>query len=202
MPIHEKGGADTSDEVVRFQWLPHRKKKAAPESRNDFFKSAVAFRSRPHTRPTQTIREPALIFEISAVIAPGAQVGPHPALPNFGSGLAISQPKAESVNPVGAWSRRRDIPKDFCDRPGCYEPKTSSDRNTAKYCGNACRNAVHRVRRRERASRTMRYSWPSSPVNYSDSSAPEISLPHQKRSNQLDSKTSSQSQPRSPPSEM
>ena len=113
-----------------------------------------------------------------------------------------SQPKAESVNPVGAWSRRTDIPKDFCDRPGCYEPKTSSDRNTAKYCGNACRNAVHRVRRRERASRTMRYSWPRSTVNYSGSSAPEISLPHQKRSNQRDSKTSSQSQPRPPPSEM
>lgn len=113
-----------------------------------------------------------------------------------------SQPQADPTNPVDAWSRRTDIPKDFCDRPGCYEPKASSDRNTAKYCGSACRNAVHRVRRRERKSRTMRYSWPSSTVNYSSSSAPEISLLHQKRSNQHDSKTSSQSRPRPPPPEM
>jgi hypothetical protein len=113
-----------------------------------------------------------------------------------------SQPQTDSLDPAGAWSHRRDIPKDFCDRPGCYEPKTSSDRNTAKYCGSDCRNAVHRVRRRERESRTMRYSWPSSTVNYSGLSAPEISLPHQKRSNPHDSKTSSQSQPRPPPSEM
>ena len=113
-----------------------------------------------------------------------------------------SQPQTEAGNPVGAWSRRTDIPKDFCDRPGCYEPKASSDRNTAKYCGNACRNAVQRVRRRERKSRAMRYSWPRSTVNYSGSFVPAISLPHQKRSYQRDSKTSSQSRPRPPPSEM
>lgn len=113
-----------------------------------------------------------------------------------------SQSQTESGIPACAWSRPRDIPKDFCDRPGCYEPKTSSDRNTAKYCGSACRNAVHRVRRRERESRTAPYSWPRSTVNYSSSSVPAISLLHQKRSNQRDSKTSTQSQPRPPPSEM
>lgn len=113
-----------------------------------------------------------------------------------------SQPQNDLANPAGAWSRRTDIPKDFCDRPGCYEPKLPSDRNTAKYCGIACRNAVHRVRRRERKSRAMRFSWPSSTVNYSGSSVPAISLPHQKRSKQRDSKTSSQSQPRPPPSEI
>lgn len=98
-----------------------------------------------------------------------------------------------------AWSRPNVIPKDFCDRPGCYEPQAPSDRNHAKYCGNACRNAVHRVRERDRSYRTARYRWPKSTVNYSGSSRSSVPLLHPKRSNKHDSKTSSQSRPRSPP---
>lgn len=107
---------------------------------------------------------------------------------------------------VSAWSRTTVIPKDFCDRPGCYEPKVNSDRNHAKYCGNACRNAVHRVRERDREYRTSRYQWPKSPMqspgNYSGSSDSQIPLRHPKRSNHHDSKTSSLSRTRSPPTQM
>lgn len=111
------------------------------------------------------------------------------------------QPPNETVteSQSSAWSRPKEIPKDFCDRPGCYEPKAVSDRNTAKYCGNACRNAVHRVRQRERNYRTRRYSWPKSPVNYSSSLKTRIPLLHPKKSNHHDSKTSSQPRPRPPP---
>lgn len=102
-----------------------------------------------------------------------------------------------------AWSRPVILPKDFCDRPGCYEPKANSDRNTAKFCGNACRNAVHRVRERDRQYRTARYQWPKSPmqspVNYSGSSDSQIPLLELKRSNHHDSKARSLSPARSPP---
>ena len=50
----------------------------------------------------------------------------------------------------GAWSRRNNIPEDFCDRPGCYEPTRSSPRVAAKYCGDECRSAMANVRDRER----------------------------------------------------
>ena len=117
-----------------------------------------------------------------------------------------SASKAEPEKIDSAWSRPTAIPKDFCDRPGCYEPKANSDRNTAKYCGIACRNAVHRVRERDRQYRTSRYRWPKSPmhspVNYSGSSDSQIPLLHSKRSNHHDSKASSQSAARSPPTQM
>lgn len=114
---------------------------------------------------------------------------------------SASDPPAETA-PQGqpaAWSHPNVIPKDFCDRPGCYEPQAPSDRNHAKYCGNACRNAVHRVRQRDRRYRTARYRWPKSTVNYSASSRSPIPLLHTQRSNQHDSKTSSQPRPRAPP---
>lgn len=38
----------------------------------------------------------------------------------------------------------------LCDRPGCYEPSRKSGRNQAAYCCEACRQAVDRVRDRER----------------------------------------------------
>ena len=38
----------------------------------------------------------------------------------------------------------------FCDRPGCYEPCRDSCRCQARYCGDDCRQAMRRVRDRER----------------------------------------------------
>ena len=49
-----------------------------------------------------------------------------------------------------AWSRSRKIPGEFCDRPGCYEPLPKHSRAPARYCGHDCRQAVRRVRDRER----------------------------------------------------
>lgn len=54
------------------------------------------------------------------------------------------------LDTAGAWSRRNNIPEDFCDRPGCYEPTRSSPRVAAKYCGDECRSAMANVRDRER----------------------------------------------------
>lgn len=120
------------------------------------------------------------------------------------SGIA-SEPRGSEVNDC-AWSRTTCIPKDFCDRPGCYEPKVQSHRNVAKYCGNACRNAAQRVAQRDRQYKTARYRWPRSscfsPVNYSSSSSGRIPFPQPKRSNQHGSKTGSQVGPRSPPTQM
>ena len=42
------------------------------------------------------------------------------------------------------------LPTPFCDRPGCYEPPLKSGRNQARYCCQACRQAVRRVLDRER----------------------------------------------------
>jgi len=50
----------------------------------------------------------------------------------------------------GAWSRRKNAPADFCDRPGCYDPVRASSRTNARYCGDDCRRAVRRVLDRER----------------------------------------------------
>jgi len=38
----------------------------------------------------------------------------------------------------------------ICDRPGCFEPPRTSIRAPASYCGDACRQAMRRVRDRER----------------------------------------------------
>ena len=52
---------------------------------------------------------------------------------------------------VGAWSRSRSFfPPPLCDRPGCYDHPVTSLRNPARYCGPACRQAVRKVRDRER----------------------------------------------------
>ncbi len=50
----------------------------------------------------------------------------------------------------GAWSRSRDVSASFCDRPGCYEAVRASCQCQARYCSDACRQAVRRVRDRER----------------------------------------------------
>lgn len=49
-----------------------------------------------------------------------------------------------------AWSRSKQIPENFCDRPGCYEETRYSPKVASKYCGDTCREAVARVRDRER----------------------------------------------------
>lgn len=49
-----------------------------------------------------------------------------------------------------AWSRGRPLPENFCDRPGCYEAVRTSRGAPARYCGDACRQAVRRVDDRER----------------------------------------------------
>jgi hypothetical protein len=49
-----------------------------------------------------------------------------------------------------AWSRSERIVGDFCDRPGCFSPRRLFSRAPAHYCGDLCRQAVQRVRDRER----------------------------------------------------
>ena len=62
--------------------------------------------------------------------------------PNPPAVAAIPRP------PQRAWSRCKVHPKDFCDRPGCYDPVRPSRSRAARYCGNDCRRAVERVRDR------------------------------------------------------
>ncbi len=57
---------------------------------------------------------------------------------------------------VGAWSRSKNNSATFCDRPGCYDPVRASCRAPARYCGDACRQAVRRVLDRERKWLTRR----------------------------------------------
>ena len=52
--------------------------------------------------------------------------------------------------PPSAWSRCKPHPKDFCDRPGCYDPVRPARSREAKYCGDDCRRDVNRVRDRQR----------------------------------------------------
>jgi len=55
---------------------------------------------------------------------------------------------APSTPAERAWSRCKLFPKDFCDRPGCYDPVRPSRSQAARYCGDECRKAVERVRDR------------------------------------------------------
>jgi hypothetical protein len=50
----------------------------------------------------------------------------------------------------GAWSRKAKRSEPFCDRVGCYETLRSCSNGQARYCGEACRRDVARVRDRER----------------------------------------------------
>jgi len=56
-------------------------------------------------------------------------------------------PMAEGA---GAWSRSKKFSGDFCDRVGCYELVRPSCRPQARYCGDACRQAIRCVLDRER----------------------------------------------------
>lgn len=67
-----------------------------------------------------------------------------------GAGQAEQPPQAVEAPAPRAWSRSKKNLQDFCDRPGCFEPRRPSGRAPACYCGDACRQAVHRVRDRER----------------------------------------------------
>ena len=107
--------------------------------------------------------------------------------------------ECQAFQTPGALSRCDAIPKDFCDRPGCYEPKVISQGNTSKYCGPACRNAVHRARERIRRYRAARYQWPKLTVKSSGAVPKDVSLQPSSRSNFHDSKTSSCARSRSPP---
>jgi hypothetical protein len=49
-----------------------------------------------------------------------------------------------------AWSRSKGSPAFFCDRPGCYDAVRESCRCQARYCSDGCRQALRRVRDRER----------------------------------------------------
>lgn len=53
-----------------------------------------------------------------------------------------------------AWSRTTPkserLPADICDRPGCYQPPRFSVTQKTRYCSKDCRDAVRRVRERER----------------------------------------------------
>jgi hypothetical protein len=49
-----------------------------------------------------------------------------------------------------AWSRSKSFSAPFCDRPGCYEAVRPSRHFHARYCGDDCRQAMKRVRDRER----------------------------------------------------
>ena len=50
----------------------------------------------------------------------------------------------------GAWSRSKSFSAPFCDRPGCYDAVRESCRCQARYCSDGCRQALRRVRDRER----------------------------------------------------
>lgn len=49
-----------------------------------------------------------------------------------------------------AWSRSKNFSDPFCDRPGCYDAVRPSCRCRARYCSDSCRQAIQRVRDRER----------------------------------------------------
>ena len=57
---------------------------------------------------------------------------------------------AEQPDPLGAWSRSRQIPSPICDRVGCYESPRPACRCPARYCSHECRRAMLQVRNRER----------------------------------------------------
>ncbi len=63
---------------------------------------------------------------------------------------AERSPPAAAAPARRAWSRCKKNLHDFCDRPGCFEPRRPSRRAPACYCAGDCRPAVRRVQDRER----------------------------------------------------
>lgn len=63
--------------------------------------------------------------------------------------------RAKPTEECSHHAARGHAAKDFsrvpcCDRPGCYAARRCSIRNPARYCSDACRSALARVRDRER----------------------------------------------------
>ena len=105
-----------------------------------------------------------------------------------------------------AWSRSKTNPGDFCDRPGCFEPLRLSCGAPARYCGDACRQAVRRVRDRERKwkkrnSETAASGHSMTVRSYRGFPKPALSSreTHQEVPNH-DRETSTGCRPRAPPS--
>jgi hypothetical protein len=63
---------------------------------------------------------------------------------------AVRSPPAAAAPARRAWSRCKKNLQDFCDRPGCFEPRRPSRRAPARYCAGDCRPTVQRVQDRER----------------------------------------------------
>ena len=59
-------------------------------------------------------------------------------------------PQDPEVAPARGHAARIILPTPACDRPGCHEPHRKSVYQAACYCSRACRQAVRRVRDRER----------------------------------------------------
>ena len=64
--------------------------------------------------------------------------------------MAVTKDPPQPSSRRRAWSRSAPIPKDFCDRPGCYEPLCRCRRGPVQYCGADCGRAERRVQDRER----------------------------------------------------
>lgn len=106
---------------------------------------------------------------------------------------------------AGAPSRNLPLPKDFCDRPGCYEATRTSHRNHAKYCSNTCRQAMCSVRDRNRKRRMRRLKIKRTRRkcvrNYGAFSGPRLSFSHSHGSDTHHAQANSSSRPRPPPTE-
>ena len=64
-----------------------------------------------------------------------------------------SLPQASKPPEIGAargHAAKIFSPTTMCDRPGCHEPVAKSGRSQARYCCDACREAIRSVRDRER----------------------------------------------------
>lgn len=117
-----------------------------------------------------------------------------------------SEPTPSDASASRAWSRSKKYPDNFCDRPGCFDPVRPSHRAPARYCGDACRQALRRVRDRERKWKqrhsTTTASGCSMPVRrYRDSPKPALSFRKTPQEvPQHDRETSTSRRPRAPPS--
>ena len=65
-------------------------------------------------------------------------------------GPAGDETTADRKEKDSAWSRSEKNRSPFCDRPGCYEAPRLSSRCAARFCGDECRQAMRRIRDRER----------------------------------------------------
>lgn len=106
-------------------------------------------------------------------------------------------------NDSGAPSRNLPLPKDFCDRPGCYEATRPSLRNHAKYCSNACSQAMRGVQDRNRKKRLRRLKRKRTRRkrvrDYGGISHPRLSFSHSNGSDKYHAQANSSSGPRAPP---